>query len=131
MDENLLVKAKKLSERLYATRIQRDLLSDNSDIFVAYNPELKGCKAQGKTSDEALSNLADARFEYILSLLEDGLLVPEPLYFKTRTEPAPDIIASYEVIITIFQDDKISETVHQLNTGPVSKVPLIVQSVQV
>jgi hypothetical protein len=41
--------------------------------------------AQGKTPEEALHELDQARFEYILSLLEDGLPVPGPLDRKVGT----------------------------------------------
>ncbi|MBL1135889.1 MAG: type II toxin-antitoxin system HicB family antitoxin [Chloroflexi bacterium] len=47
-------------------------------MFLARNPELEGCMAQGETPEAAQSNLLEARIDYIYFLLEDGLPVPDP-----------------------------------------------------
>ncbi len=44
--------------------------------YIAYAPALKGCVSQGKTKQEALSNLKEAIEVYVEALLEDGLPVP-------------------------------------------------------
>lgn len=38
---------------------------------------LKGCNSQGKTKEEALSNIKEAIVGYVAALEEDGLAVPE------------------------------------------------------
>src|SRR3972149_11913568 len=77
--------AKELAAQSYQTVIVSDETTDNEPIFVAYNPELRGCMAQGETVAEAVEELAEARLEYILSLLEDGLPIPPPQNTCTGT----------------------------------------------
>jgi predicted RNase H-like HicB family nuclease len=40
-------------------------------------PSLPGCISQGKTREEALTNIKEAIEGYIAALKEDGLLIPE------------------------------------------------------
>lgn len=47
------------------------------DYWVAECPSLPGCISQGKTRQEAISNIKEAIQGYILSLEEDGFPVPE------------------------------------------------------
>jgi predicted RNase H-like HicB family nuclease len=44
--------------------------------WVAECPSLPGCISQGKTREEAVSNIREAIDGYILALEEDGLEVP-------------------------------------------------------
>jgi predicted RNase H-like HicB family nuclease len=44
--------------------------------WVAEVPSLPGCISQGKTREEALTNIREAIDGYIAALKEDGLLVP-------------------------------------------------------
>ena len=62
----------------YAVQLTEDW-AGNTRCYVARNPALPGCMAQGETPLEAVKNLADAREMYIDSLLEDGQPVPEPI----------------------------------------------------
>jgi antitoxin HicB len=41
---------------------------DEDDVFVAESPALPGCISQGKTRDEAMSNIRDAIQGYVDSL---------------------------------------------------------------
>lgn len=52
----------------YRTYVMQDNC-DGMPCFMAYNPELEGCMAQGPTPQEALANLKEARSEYIAELL--------------------------------------------------------------
>ena len=45
--------------------------------WVAECPSLPGCISQGITREEAVSNIREAIQEYIASLEEDGMPVPE------------------------------------------------------
>lgn len=45
--------------------------------WVVECPSLPGCISQGKTKEEAISNIKEAIRGYIASLEEDGLPVPE------------------------------------------------------
>ena len=47
------------------------------DYWVAECPSLPGCLSQGKTREEAISNIREAIKGYITALEEDGLPVPE------------------------------------------------------
>ena len=45
--------------------------------WVAECPSLPGCISQGKTREEAVSNIKEAIEGYVISLREDGLPVPD------------------------------------------------------
>jgi predicted RNase H-like HicB family nuclease len=47
------------------------------DYWVAEVPSLPGCISQGKTREEAVTNIKEAIHAYINALKEDGLSVPE------------------------------------------------------
>lgn len=79
MNSALRERAQKLTQRRYAVELEIDHLSGGERVYVLSHPELPGCIAQGASIADAGENLADARFEYILSLLEDGQPVPEPM----------------------------------------------------
>jgi predicted RNase H-like HicB family nuclease len=48
--------------------------------FVAECPSLPGCVSQGKTREEAVSNVKEAISVYVHALEEDGLPVPEETF---------------------------------------------------
>jgi predicted RNase H-like HicB family nuclease len=62
-----------------------DETTDGKEIYLASHPELFGCMAQGVTIEEAQENLKEATIEYIESLLEDGLDIPQPRIEETIT----------------------------------------------
>ncbi len=45
--------------------------------WIAECPSLPGCISQGKTKEEAISNIKEAIEGYILALQEDNLPIPE------------------------------------------------------
>jgi len=47
------------------------------DYWVAEVPSLPGCISQGKTREEAITNIKEAIHAYIDALAEDGLAIPE------------------------------------------------------
>ena len=53
------------------------LYKDEDGYWIAECPSLKGCNSQGKTKEEALSNIKEAIAGYVTALEEDGLSVPE------------------------------------------------------
>jgi predicted RNase H-like HicB family nuclease len=87
MDKELLEQAKKLAARNYMLSVFEDTLPSGEKIYMAKNPELAGCMAQGMSIEEAIANLAEARLDYIYDSLEDGILVPEP-----AMQPVPRVI---------------------------------------
>jgi len=52
-----------------------------NDNYSAYSPDLPGCVATGKTSQEAEQNMHEAAQIHVQGLLEDGLPVPESQSF--------------------------------------------------
>lgn len=85
MNVGLEKQAEKLAAEPYTVEIMRDETTTGEPIFLLSNPELPGCMAQGHSIEEAAVNLEDARKEYILSILEDGLPVPLPSVKLTET----------------------------------------------
>ena len=63
---------------IYTAVVRSNVLTDGTPWFIAEHPKLPGCVSDGPTEAEALSNLKDARAEYIGSLIQDGLEVPVP-----------------------------------------------------
>jgi predicted RNase H-like HicB family nuclease len=55
---------------------------DEDGYWVVECPSLKGCVSQGKTKEEALSNIKEAIAGYIAALEEDSLPVPAD-HFET------------------------------------------------
>jgi predicted RNase H-like HicB family nuclease len=85
-DDKLLTKAIELSTLAYLNQVSLDETTDGNPIYVARTLELAGCVSQGKTIDEAFNNLSQARIDYIYSLLEDGLPIPEPRKMINETK---------------------------------------------
>ncbi len=53
------------------------LYKDEDGYWIAECPSLKGCNSQGRTKEEALSNIKEAIVGYVAALEEDGITVPE------------------------------------------------------
>ena len=78
-------KAKKLAQRPYTIEIYGDQTTTGEPVFLASHPELPGCMAQGETMESAIDELGLVTIEYIESLIEDNLPIPEPLIYPTQT----------------------------------------------
>lgn len=76
----LRTQAEILAKCLYTTVTFRDKTTDGDYIYVALNPELEGCLAQGDTIAEAQENLREFRIDYIEHLLETEMPIPEPAW---------------------------------------------------
>lgn len=87
-------RARQLAARNYSRWWMEDTYTTGGRVYVVGHRELRGCKSQGDTLQEAWANLDDARYEYILSLLEDGLPVPPPECERTVTG-APGVTCTY------------------------------------
>jgi predicted RNase H-like HicB family nuclease len=53
------------------------IYSGEDGYFVAECPSLPGCISQGKTKEDAVSNIKEAIDGYIAALKEDNLPVPD------------------------------------------------------
>lgn len=91
MNTQLLRQAEMLATEPYTTEIMSDETTTGELVFLLSHPELPGCMAQGKSIEEARVNLEGATREYIMSLLEDGLLVPLPVVKATVTRPSLNV----------------------------------------
>lgn len=74
-----------------------DQTTDGDTIYVATNPELPGCMAQGDTMEEAEEILAEVRHDFIAHCLTHNLPVPapqtiQPVVSSDTTEPYARII---------------------------------------
>lgn len=78
MTKTIQEQALELSRLPYTVELLRDKTTDGEYIYLARNPELEGCMAQGLTEEEALANLDEVRIEHIEHLLENHLDVPYP-----------------------------------------------------
>jgi predicted RNase H-like HicB family nuclease len=78
MSQNLREEAKKLASRHYFVKVNLDETTDNQPIYLAHVLELEGCFGQGRTIEQAISDLKDAIVDYIESLLEEGRPIPSP-----------------------------------------------------
>lgn len=72
--------AQTLAARPYALFAFLDNTTSGGLIYVATNPELPGCYAQGDTMQEAEGILAEVRTDYIAYLLSHNMPIPEPRY---------------------------------------------------
>lgn len=65
------------------------MYKDEDNYWVVECPSLKGCVSQGKTKEEALSNIKEAITGYIAALEEDGLPVPEENFVSLLRSDRP------------------------------------------
>ena len=56
---------------------------DEDGVFVSEVPELPGCISQGKTRDEAITNIKDAISGYLESLRKHGGPIPPSIDEET------------------------------------------------
>ena len=122
MDSKLLEKAKIIASNSYTVEVNKEITSDGKSLYLAKNPELYGCMAQGASSNEAIENLFDARVDYIYSLLVDNIEVPLP-------ENQRKINDIYKTITTESGDFKVIFLEHNLgeNTKPDHKLEKEIQ----
>ena len=76
METDLTQRAIELAQRPYLSVTM--MTYPRSDYpYIAINPNLNGCMAQGKTMQEAKDNLDAFRIDYMEHLLEHGLPIPD------------------------------------------------------
>jgi predicted RNase H-like HicB family nuclease len=78
MDEKLRQTAMELADRDYSVVYSVEQTESGGSLYMAKNPELIGCMAQGETLEEAIEHLRDARIDYIYDSLASGSPVPAP-----------------------------------------------------
>jgi len=78
VNEELRNLAQQLASRKYRFQVALDETTDGRPAYAARVVELEGCLGQGGTVEAALADVRAAMADYIHSLLEDGLPVPDP-----------------------------------------------------
>ena len=69
---------KKLEEYM-ALPYRMELIPDKEEGgFVVSFPDLPGCLTSGETPEAALNNAVDAKREWFLAAMEEGVEIPEP-----------------------------------------------------
>ncbi len=71
-------KAEELAKRPYVIMTSVEETTDDQPIYFARVLEMDGCFGQGKTREAAIEDLRLAMVDFIESLVEDGLPIPEP-----------------------------------------------------
>ena len=71
-------KAEDLARRPYLIMTSVDKTTESYPIYFARGLEMEGCFGQGQSREAAIEDLRLAMVDFIESLLEDGLPVPEP-----------------------------------------------------
>jgi len=70
--------AERLAKRPYLIKTSVDTTTEGQPIIFAQVLELDGCFGQGETREAAIEDLRLATVDFIESLLQDGLPVPDP-----------------------------------------------------
>lgn len=105
MAKTIQEQAVELAKLPYTIELLRDKTTDGEYIYLAQNPELEGCMAQGLTEEEALKNLDEVRVEHIEHLLEHHLDVPYPSH-AVATSQAGSVVTKEIPAVTLpgFED---------------------------
>ncbi len=69
----------------YVAFVTPDEDMSGASCYRAEHPQLPGCMSHGKTQEEALQNLADAKRLYLETRLELGMEIPEPAVMTVTT----------------------------------------------
>lgn len=72
------MQAEQLAQRPYLLMTSVEETTDDQPIYFARVLEMDGCFGQGETREKAIEDLQLAMIDFIESLMEDGLYVPEP-----------------------------------------------------
>ena len=88
MSEQLILTAESLAARPYVVEVEREPGELSADVprYTAYIKEMPFCVAQGFTEVEARQEIRSVLTDYILSLLDRNLAVPEPETISSSSE---------------------------------------------
>ena len=60
-----------------------EIVPDAEGGYVARYPELPGCITVGETLEDTVSHVLDAKREWLLAALEDGIRINEPASYSS------------------------------------------------
>lgn len=81
MSRQLKVKMRmnKKLEQYMSKNYKLEIFKDEDEIgYAAMHPELKGCITCAESIEKAVENLEDAKREWIMAAIADGIDIPEP-----------------------------------------------------
>lgn len=84
---NIRMQAEQLAQRPYIVMTSLEKTTEDEAIYFARALEVDGCFGQGETSEEAIKDLQLAMTDFIESLIEDELQIPEPSRLVKPSEP--------------------------------------------
>lgn len=85
------------SERTpYSLVVQFDCYDEPNRLYSAYHPELLGCRGQGRTPEEAIASLDEAREHYLDALARAGVSPPPPIVIRMRADASPLLLPDQE-----------------------------------
>ena len=93
-------KAEEYMALTYQTEVVPDMTTEGTACYLASHPELPGCMSHGRTPEEALRNLDDARELYLRALLEKGRDIPIPAVTGTAALPFSRVIWRVEEVLS-------------------------------
>lgn len=68
-------------EKYMSLHYHMEIIEDKSEGgYIASYPDLPGCLTCGETLEEAVKNAGDAKREWLLAAMEEGIDIPEPSY---------------------------------------------------
>ena len=76
MNKDMKKRLEKYMSLNYRFELQED--PDEGGYLISY-PDLRGCLSCGGTVEEAVENGEDAKRQWLIAALEDGISIPEPL----------------------------------------------------
>ena len=76
MDKKMLKRLEKYMNLNYRIELIED--SYEGGYVISY-PDLRGCLSCGETLEEAIENGKDAKKQWLIAAIEDGVSIPEPL----------------------------------------------------
>jgi predicted RNase H-like HicB family nuclease len=104
--------AEELANRPYSIEIRRDETTNGEPVYLARVLELEGCLAQGETEELAEQDLNAAKIDFIESLLNDGLPVPQPAPFTVSTQSSPGITITVTRSVLLNHSKKHNTEIH-------------------
>lgn len=107
MNENIKREAQALAKRQYAMFVFLDSSVEEEPVYIAVNPEIEGCFAEGETPDEAAENLSLFRADLFEHLIGHDLPIPDPIGVTSRPETAiePDVPEQEESSLVIVSPE--------------------------
>ena len=101
--------AEKLAKQPYTTLVTLDKTTDDEKIYFARALEVEGCFGQGDTPDEARYDLQLAMVDFIESLLDDGIPIPEPTRLVHSAADRSGV-ATYKFIVRGSTMESVKDT---------------------